>query len=110
MTPQEIVKQGLEAAKDEDGFRKWASLWFPGIVETIGAKCPWTEPLEVCAFQAREMAGYRWKEGVYLLFTELATGEWDRVDVWEWWGRDAAPYHWIIAGAIALEIQKKEKP
>jgi len=116
MTTQELIQQGLEASKDEGAFRGWASQWFkpitgiPVLVARGWGSTLQGEPLEVWAFRAREAGGHRWKEGVYCLFEELATGDWDRVDMWEWWGRDATSDHWVIAGCAALEMQKEAKP
>ena len=119
MTIQDIIKEGLDKSKDERAFREWASRWIPGIADDIirDAVCThspvltWSEPLEVWAFRARERAGDKWDVGIRRLWYCLQDVESDLCGLGDayYFVTKAAPYHWIIAGIIALEMKKEAK-
>lgn len=108
MTPQKIVRQGLEAVKDEAIFRKWVELWIPEATSRHCGFCIYELSLAELAFLAREVAGDKWVYSCQYVY-EIADDVTGTLSGWFMRPR-CTPCHWIIAGCVAMEMQKKEKP
>jgi hypothetical protein len=111
MTPQEIVKQGLEAAKDETAFRVWASRWLQECtaLKAKPEKKEYIFSLASLAFGARELADNEWQWAFQTLWFQMPETTYCDDDASDWMAKSATPYHWIVAGCIALEMQKGAK-
>jgi len=118
---QELIKQGIEASQNETDFRGWAAQWFPGIdhhrpTGTSNGAFEWIQPLEVWAFRAREMAGENWMYGCLAYhiggpippYMPDVMEEETRQAQW-WFAEKRKSAEWIIAGCIALEMQKEAR-
>ncbi len=111
MTPQEIIKQGLEASKYENDFRTWASQWIPecGVFEGEPGNETHIFSLADLAFRAREAAGKDWQWAIGEVWDRMPDTTYCQDDAETWMLLKGQPYHWITAGCCALEMQKRSK-
>jgi hypothetical protein len=105
MTTQEIVTQGLSLIDKPQDFLRWADQWYHDAPSWCGIHTSIRE----WAWVARDMAGDKWLDAVVFV-ARAATGQDDYCGALAstWLTRHGTPYHWVIAGVLALNILKQE--
>jgi hypothetical protein len=103
MTTQDITKQGLALIDKPQDFLRWADQWY----HDAPCWCGIHTSIREWAWVARDMVGSRLTWQYALESVGIAArppGNW--LLFWELY--EATSYHWIIAGVLALEMQKQE--
>jgi hypothetical protein len=114
MITSELIQQGLSKIDDESAFREWAAQWMPECSEErldyidCNGYDRYTDKYSLAdlAFRAREMAGDKWVRGYLGVAAKYGC---NLAGTGGWMAMRATPYHWIIAGCCAMEMQKQKE-
>lgn len=96
----QIVKGGLALIYKPQEFLLWAGQWY-GNAETW---CGIYTDIDKWAWKARGIAGESWELACTLVYQEVGLQVWDTMT---WMTLRSSPYHWILAGIVALEMKKE---